>query len=97
MQQACARLAAATRVLLSVILWAYWNSSTREGKLMALAEIRKSKGLSQRQLAEVSGVNVSRIADIERGRRDMRNASFATAVKLADALKLKDLRKLLEP
>lgn len=63
---------------------------------MALAEIRKDKGLSQRQLAKVSGVNVSRIADIERGRRDMRNASFATAVKLGDALKLKDLRKLLD-
>ncbi|MDE5641306.1 MAG: helix-turn-helix transcriptional regulator [Bifidobacterium castoris] len=64
---------------------------------MSLAEIRKSKGLSQRQLAEVSGVNASRIADIERGRRDIRKASFATAVRLADALKLKDLRKLLEP
>ena len=64
---------------------------------MALAEIRKSNGLSQRQLAKASGVSASRIADIERGERDMRNASLATAVKLGDALKLKDLRKLLEP
>lgn len=64
---------------------------------MALAEIRKRNGLSQRQLAKVSGVSASRIADIERGERDMRNASLATAVKLGDALKLKDLRKLLEP
>lgn len=64
---------------------------------MALAEIRKRNGLSQRQLAKVSGVSSSRIADIERGERDMRNASLATAVKLGDALKLKDLRKLLEP
>lgn len=64
---------------------------------MALAEIRKSNGLSQRQLAKVSGVSASRIADIERGERDIRNASLATAVKLGDALKLKDLRKLLEP
>lgn len=64
---------------------------------MALAEIRKRNGLSQRQLAKVSGVSASRIADIERGERDMRNASLATAVRLGDALKLKDLRKLLEP
>ena len=64
---------------------------------MALAEIRKRNGLSQRQLAKVSGVSASRIADIERGERDMQNASLATAVKLGDALKLKDLRKLLEP
>ena len=64
---------------------------------MALAEIRKRNGLSQRQLAKASGVSASRIADIERGERDMRNASFATAVKLGDALKLRDLRKLLEP
>lgn len=64
---------------------------------MALAEIRKRNGLSQRQLAKASGVSASRIADIERGERDMRNASLATAVKLGDALKLKDLRKLLEP
>lgn len=63
---------------------------------MALAEIRKRNGLSQRQLAKASGVSASRIADIERGERDMRNASLATAVKLGDALKLKDLRKLLE-
>lgn len=63
---------------------------------MALAEIRKRNGLSQRQLAKVSGVSASRIADIERGERDMRNASLATAVKLGDALKLKDLRKLLD-
>ena len=64
---------------------------------MALAEIRKRNGLSQRQLAKASGVSASRIADIERGERDMRNASLATAVTLGDALKLKDLRKLLEP
>lgn len=64
---------------------------------MALAEIRKRNGLSQRQLAKVSGVSASRIADIERGERDIRNASLATAVRLGDALKLKDLRKLLEP
>lgn len=64
---------------------------------MGLAEIRKRNGLSQRQLAKASGVSASRIADIERGERDMRNASLATAVRLGDALKLKDLRKLLEP
>ena len=63
---------------------------------MALAEIRKRNGLSQRQLAKASGVSASRIADIERGERDIRNASLATAVRLGDALKLKDLRKLLE-
>lgn len=49
-----------------------------------------------RLIASIIGVNASRIADIERGKRDIRNASFATVSKLGDALKLKDLRKLLE-
>lgn len=64
---------------------------------MGLAELRKAKGLSQVKLAKASGVASSRIADIERGRRDIRNASLATVLKLADALKVKDLRKFLEP
>lgn len=63
---------------------------------MSLAEMRKERGFSQRQLAAASGVNASRIADIERGRRDVRNASFATIVKLGDALKVRDLREFLE-
>lgn len=71
--------------------------STGKVRNMGLAELRKAKGLSQVKLAKASGVASSRIADIERGRRDIRNASFMTVLRLADALKVKDLRKFLEP
>lgn len=63
---------------------------------MGLAELRKSKNLTQRELAKRSGVSNVTIADYERGVKDTRNMTLRNAIRLADALKVRDLRKLLD-
>ncbi|KFI57428.1 helix-turn-helix transcriptional regulator [Bifidobacterium choerinum] len=63
---------------------------------MGLAELRKSKKLTQRALAERAHVPYVSIANIERGARDASDMTLGTAVRLADALKVRDLRKLLD-
>ena len=51
---------------------------------MALADARRTKGLSLRELALLSGVGKTHISDLERGKR---NPSMATARRLARALR----------
>lgn len=51
-----------------------------------LAEYRRRKRLSQRELAEMTGLPQSKISDHERGRYPMRNTTLETACKLAFAL-----------
>jgi transcriptional regulator with XRE-family HTH domain len=50
--------------------------------------------MSQNALAMKSGIAANRISDTETGRRDILNISLGTAIKLADALEVKDLREL---
>lgn len=50
-----------------------------------LRAIRQSQGLSQQELAEMSGVHQSTISKIERGKA---NPTEAIAISLADALKV---------
>ena len=64
---------------------------------MNLLDIRKSKGLTQQQAAEAAGMSQQRLSEYERGVRSVNHMSLEQAARLADALKLKDLRKLLEP
>ena len=58
-----------------------------------LAEIRKSKYLSQNDLVRASGVSRSLITKYESGERDINKASGETLLKLATALscKIEDL------
>lgn len=58
------------------------NETTKLESAVALTEIRKKSGLSQRQLAETVNVPQSTIAKIERGD----NTSIDTLTKLANAL-----------
>jgi transcriptional regulator with XRE-family HTH domain len=48
-----------------------------------LQEARKSKGLSQEKLAELSDLHRTYISDLERG---LRNPTLSTIVSLANAL-----------
>lgn len=64
---------------------------------MGLRELRLKRGWTQRELAARAGVPNTRIADTETGRRPIENMSLGMAVKLADALKVRDLRELLLP
>jgi transcriptional regulator with XRE-family HTH domain len=52
-----------------------------------LQRIRKEKGLTQKQLAEKSGVNLKMIQKYETGERDINHAQALTVYQLACALK----------
>lgn len=63
---------------------------------MGLKELRMKRGLTQRELAEKVGMSGGNIAAIECGRRSEANLTLATAIKLCDALKVRNPRKLLD-
>ena len=60
---------------------------------MTLKEYRAAVGLSQSQLAKVSGVNLRMIQYYEQGAQDINKAEALTVYKLAQALgcKMEDL------
>lgn len=59
-----------------------------------LKNLRTEKNLTQKQLADASGVNIRQIQRIENGEGDMSNVTLGNAVKLADALGV-DVKELL--
>lgn len=63
---------------------------------MSLKELRMKRGLTQRELAEKVGMSGGNISDIESGRRSEANLTLATAIKLCDALRVRNPRKLLD-
>ena len=60
-----------------------------------LKTVRESRGLTQKALAEKSGVNIRLIQHYEQGFKDINKASVTTALKIADALDT-DVRDILE-
>ncbi len=54
-----------------------------------LKEIRTAKGLSRRELAELSGINENTIVALEIGKNDPSEAKLSTLIKLARALHCK--------
>ena len=56
---------------------------------MNIREKREELGLSQKELAEKSGITQSFLCDIEQGRS---KPSIDVAIKLAKALKVKDIK-----
>ena len=58
------------------------NETTKLESAIALSEVRKSEGLSQRELSAISNIPQSTIARIESGA----NTSVDTLTKIANAL-----------
>lgn len=56
------------------------------GKGSKLAALRVERGLGQKELAELSGVNIRQIQSFESGERDIKNISLKNALAIADAL-----------
>lgn len=52
-----------------------------------LKEIRKIKGMSQKELSERSGVNIRLIQDYEQGHKPINNAKAISVYKLSEALR----------
>ena len=63
---------------------------------MSLKSLRLKRGLTQRQLADkVPSVSHGRIGDYESGRLPIENMTLGTALKLCDALRVSNPRRLL--
>lgn len=60
-----------------------------------LQDIRKEKGLSQSQLANLAGVSKRSLQEYEQGARDINKAKAIVVLALADALGV-EVRDLLE-
>ena len=63
---------------------------------MSLKELRLKRGLTQAQLGQRLGVTRQRIAEIETGRRPIGGVSLDVAIRLCDALRVSNPRKLLD-
>ena len=64
---------------------------------MSLRSLRLKRGLTQRQLADrVDKVSYGRIGDYESGRLPIENMTLGTALKLCDALRVSNPRRLLD-
>lgn len=53
---------------------------------MNIKEMRKNKGLTQKQLAEQIGVNIRWVQKLEAGDTKLENITFLNAIKLIRAL-----------
>lgn len=62
---------------------------------MGLRELRLKRGLSQAKLGGKVGMSGGNIGDYETGRRPITNMTLGTALKLCDALRVSNPRKLL--
>lgn len=64
---------------------------------MSLKELRQHRGLTQQQLADKANVPRTRIAEWESDSgRSIGGASLDVAIRVGDALRVSNLRKLLE-
>ena len=55
----------------------------------SISFLRKSKGFTQKELAEAAGLNICQVQRLEYGERKVENLSLKTALALADALGVK--------
>lgn len=63
---------------------------------MGLRKLRLSRGLTQAQLGAQTGISQQRLAEYENGKRPIENMTFGSVLKLCDALKIRNPRKLLD-
>ena len=63
---------------------------------MGLRELRQKRGLSQDRLGAKVGMSQGTIANYETGITKVENMTLGTALKLCDALRVSNPRKLLE-
>lgn len=63
---------------------------------MGMRELRLKRGMTQQQLADKAGLSQQRVAAFETGARKTSGMSLDVAVRICDALHVKNPRKLLD-
>ena len=63
---------------------------------MGMRELRLKRGMTQQQLADKAGLSRQRVAAFETGARKTSGMSLAVAIRICDALKVRNPRKLLD-
>ena len=63
---------------------------------MGLRKLRLKRGMTQQQLADKADIQRVNIVQFETGTRNLKTASFETVLKLSDALRVSNPRKLLD-
>ncbi|MBT1175182.1 helix-turn-helix transcriptional regulator [Bifidobacterium sp. LC6] len=63
---------------------------------MGLRELRLKRGLTQQQLGEKVGMSQGNLGDYETGRRPIENMTLGMSLRLCDALRVSNPRKLLD-
>ena len=61
---------------------------------LRVKQLLDEKGITQKKLAELTGIRESTISDISRGSRTVMN--FEHIAKIADALNIDDIRTIIE-
>lgn len=79
----------------SVCSLSSYGRDCRNAPVNTIAYLRAKRGMTQQQLADAAGIAIGQVAKFEYGERDIGGASLRVAIKIADALKIKDLRELL--
>lgn len=63
---------------------------------MGMRELRLKRGMTQQQLADKAGLSQQRVGAFETGQRNVGGMSLAVAIRICDALKVRNPRKLLD-
>ena len=63
---------------------------------MGMRDLRLKRGMTQQQLADKAGLSQSRVGAFETGQRNVGGMSLAVAIRICDALKVRNPRKLLD-
>lgn len=63
---------------------------------MDIRELRLKRGMTQQQLADKAGLTQQRIAAYENGVNSIKNMTLGNAIRICDALHIKNPRKLLD-
>lgn len=63
---------------------------------MGMRELRLKRGMTQQQLADKAGLSQSRVGAFETGQRNVGGMSLNVAIRICDALKVRNPRKLLD-
>lgn len=74
-----------------------YGRDCRNAPANQLAYMRSRSGLTQQQLADRIGVTVPYLSKLETGERTINNVRLSSAVAIADALGITDVRLLMQP